>query len=276
MKNNVFRRMFKFGGSLSKVESLIIGIIGAVILFFIWYAVTSTGKISGRILPNPIDVWHKFPVLIRDHDLMHNIWYTVSLNLTGYAIGLAVSIPLGFIIGIFPAMDALFRKYFEAIRYLPLPAASGIFIAIFGLGFGMKAKFLAFGIIIFTLPALMQKITDLQNPGNEKDYTYIESAKTLGMTSWQMFRYVYWPYVMDKLYQDIRSLVAISYTYVVISECFNKEGGIGAAISTFSRQSRTPEIYALLIIIICIGILQDQAFKLMEPVIFPYRKKEKK
>lgn len=268
--------MFKFGGSLNKTENLVIGLIGAVILLFIWYFVTSTGKISGRILPNPIDVLHKFPVLVRDHNLMHNIWYTVSLNLTGYAIGLAVAIPLGFLIGIFPAMDALFRKYFEAIRYLPLPAASGIFIAIFGLGFSMKAKFLAFGIIIFTLPALMQKITDLQNPANEKDYTYIESAKTLGMTSWQMFRYVYWPYVMDKLYQDIRSLVAISYTYVVIAECFNKEGGIGAAISTFSRQSRTPEIYALLMIIICIGILQDQIFKYMEPVIFPYRKKEKK
>ncbi len=276
MKKTLFGRMFKFGGSLSKTENIVIGLIGAVILVLIWYAVTSTGRIAGRILPNPVDVLHKFPVLVRDHNLMHNIGYTVSLNLTGYIIGLAVAIPLGFIISIFPVMDALFRKYFEAIRYLPLPAASGIFIAIFGLGFGMKAKFLAFGIIIFTLPALMQKITDLQNPANEKDYTYIESAKTLGMTSWQMFRYVYWPYVMDKLYQDIRSLVAISYTYVVISECFNKEGGIGAAISTFSRQSRTPEIYALLIIIICIGILQDQAFKLMEPVIFPYRKKEKK
>ena len=147
--------MFKFGGSLSKTENIIIGLIGAVILVLIWYAVTSTGRISGRILPNPVDVLHKFPVLVRDHNLMHNIGYTVSLNLTGYIIGLAVAIPLGFIISIFPVMDALFRKYFEAIRYLPLPAASGIFIAIFGLGFGMKAKFLAFGIIIFTLPALM-------------------------------------------------------------------------------------------------------------------------
>lgn len=275
MTNNVFKRMVTFGGSLKKTENIIVGIIGAVILILLWYSATVSGNISARILPNPVDVLYAFPSLMRDYDLMHNIWYTVSLNLTGYIIALALAIPMGFIIGIFPVMDALFRKYFEALRYLPLPTVSGIFIAIFGLGFGMKSKFLAFGIFIFTLPALLQKITDLQNLVNEKDHIYIESAKTLGLTNWQMFRYVYWPYVMDRLYQDIRSLVAISYTYVVIAECFNKEGGIGAAISTFTRQSRTPEIYALLFIIILIGILQDKVFKIMDPIIFPYHKKTK-
>jgi NitT/TauT family transport system permease protein len=92
------------------------------------------------------------------------------------------------------------------------------------------------------------------------------------MSNWQMFRYVYWPYVMDKIYGDIRSLVAISYTYVVIAECLNKEGGIGALISTFSRQALTPNIYALLFIIVAIGILQDYIFKKLDPVFFPYHK----
>lgn len=275
MKKTLFERIFKFGGSLNKTENLVIGFIGAIILLFIWYSVTASGKISGRILPNPVDVWHAFPSLYNDYNLMHNIWYTVSLNLTGYIIALGVAIPLGFIIGIFPITDALFKKYFEALRYTPLPTVSGIFIAIFGLGFGMKSKFLAFGIFIFMLPSILQKITDLQNPTNEKDYTYIESAKTLGLSNWQMFRYVYWPYVIDKIYQDIRSLVAISYTYVVISECFNKEGGIGAAISTFTRQSRTAEVYALLFVIILIGILQDKIFRVMDPILFPYHKKQK-
>ena len=275
MKQFNIKRVFKFGGTLTQTESLIIGLIGAALLLYGWYAVTVSGRISGRILPNPVDVWHAFPMLYNDHHLMHNIWYTVSLNLTGYVIALSIAIPLGYLIGIFPIMDALFKKYFEALRYLPLPTVSGIFIAIFGLGFGMKSKFLAFGIFIFMLPSILQKITDLQNPTNEKDYTYIESARTLGLSNWQTFRYVYWPYVIDKVYQDIRSLVAISYTYVVIAECFNKEGGIGAAISTFTRQSRTPEVYALLFVIVLIGIAQDKIFRIMDPIIFPYHKKQK-
>ena len=267
------RNLLQFGGVISKKQSTIVTIIGAIVLFFLWHLVTYSGEIiNQRILPNPFDVIKAIPGLISQYDVLGNIAYTVGLNLSGYFFALIIAIPLGFLIGIYPLPNALFKPYFEALRYLPLPTVSGIFIAIFGLGFGMKAKFLAFGILIFTLPAVIQKVTDLQNPKNEKDNVYIQTAKTLGMTNWQMFRLVYWPYVMDKIYGDIRSLVAISYTYVVIAEALNKEGGIGSMISTFTRQSRTPEIYALLFVIVMIGLLQDFVFRKMEPVIFPYHK----
>jgi NitT/TauT family transport system permease protein len=78
---------------------------------------------------------------------------------------------------------------------------------------------------------------------------------------------------MEKVYDVIRSLVAISYTYVVIAESLNTVGGIGAMISTFTRQSRTPEVYALLFIIVMIGLLQDRLFHFLKPIIFPHTKK---
>jgi NitT/TauT family transport system permease protein len=184
-----------------------------------------------------------------------------------------LALPLGFAIGMIPLFNSLFRKYFEALRYLPLPTVSGIFISIFGLAFGMKASFLAFGIFIFALPSVVGKVMDLQNPSNVKDNVFLQTAKTMGMTTGQTFRYVYFPYVMEKVYDDIRSLVAISYTYVVIAESLNKVGGIGAMISTFTRQSRTAEIYALLFIIVLIGLLQDKVFKAMKPLIFPHTRK---
>ena len=120
---------------------------------------------------------------------------------------------------------------------------------------------------------MIGKVIDLQNPANVKDNVYLQTAKTMGMSNWQTFKYVYFPYVMEKVYDDIRSLVAISYTYVVIAESLNKVGGIGAMISTFTRQSRTPEVYALLFVIVMIGLLQDRIFQWMKPVLFPHTKK---
>lgn len=267
------RNLLQFGGTATKKQSTIVSIIGAIALLLLWHLVTFNGKlINPHILPNPVDVLKAIPRLYKEYNIFGNIGYTVGLNLAGYFFALIIAIPLGFVIGIYPLPSALFKPYFEALRYLPLPTVSGIFIAIFGLGFGMKSKFLAFGILIFTLPSVIQKVCDLQNPKNEKDHVYIQTAKTLGMTNWQMFRHVYWPYVMDKVYGDIRSLVAISYTYVVIAEGLNKEGGIGALISTFTRQSRMPEIYALLFVIVLIGIFQDWVFRKMDPVFFPYHK----
>lgn len=250
------------------------GIVGAVVLLAVWYLVTMDGRlISPGILPSPADVIRSIPRLFGRHHLIRNIWYTVSLNISGYLVALAAAVPMGFAIGMIPVLNSLFRKYFEALRYLPLPTVSGIFISIFGLAFGMKTFFLAFGIFIFALPSVVGKVLDLQNPANVKDNVYLQTAKTMGMTGGQTFRYVYIPYVMERVYDDIRSLTAISYTYVVIAESLNKVGGIGAMISTFTRQSRTAEVYALLFVIILIGLVQDKVFRAMKPVLFPHTRK---
>lgn len=265
--------LLKFGGTISNRKSAITGIAGGAVLLLLWWAVTSAGLISPKILPNPVNVLKSTPVLISERNLFGNIWYTVRLNLLGYVYALLIAIPLGFVIGIYPLPRAMFRKPFEAIRFLPLPVTSGIFVAIFGLGFGMKAAFLAFGILIYILPVVTQRVIDLQNPENVKDNVYLQTASTIGMTNGQKFRYVYWPYVMEKVYGDVRSLVAISYTYVTIAENINKEGGIGATINTLSRQSDMSGVYCLLFIIILIGIAQDWVFKAAEPLIFKHKRK---
>lgn len=267
------KELLKFGGSLESKKSIITGIVGGVFLLLFWFLVTKMGWISNKILPNPIDVLTSIPRLITESNLFGNIWYTVSLNLLGYVYALAIAIPAGFIIGIYPLPRAMFQKPLEAIRFLPLPAVSGIMVAIFGIGFDMKASFLALGILIYILPVVTQRVTELQDPNNPKDNVYLQTAKTIGLGKWDTFWKIYVPFVMSRVYSDIRSLVAISYTYVTIAENINKDGGLGALINTMTKQSQIDSVYALLLIIILIGILQDQIIKLFEPVIFKFKRK---
>ena len=263
-------QLFKMGGTITHKQALATGIIGAIVLLLLWYLVTMSGEIiRPQILPNPVNVLKAYPDLISNSALFTNTWYTVKLNLMGYFYALIIAIPLGLIIGLFPVTKALFGKYFDALRYLPIPAVSGIFIAAIGIGFDMKASFLAFGIIIYILPVVVQRVSELQNPANDKDYVYLQTISTLGATNWQKFRYVYFPYVMQRVSTDVINLTAISYTYIVIAETLNKEGGIGALINIMSRQSRTAEVYALLFLIIAIGILQDVLLKKVDVVLFP-------
>jgi len=260
------------GGSLDKRTVTILTVAGAFLLLLVWYGLTASGNIiPPKILPNPIKVFLSFGTLITEHQLFFNIFYTVRLNLLGYVYALAIAFPLGFLIGLFPLPHALFQKYVEAVRYLPIPCISGIFIATLGLGFTMKASFLAFGLLIYVLPVVVLRISELQNPSNDKDFVYLQTIKTLGASNWQKFKEVYFPYVMEKVFNDIINLTAISYTYVVIAEVLNKEGGIGATIATLTRQSLIAEVYALLFVIILIGILQDFLLKTFDKLLFPYK-----
>ena len=128
--------------------------------------------------------------------------------------------------------------------------------------------------MIYIIPAVVNKINDLQNPMNDKDNVYLQTIKTLGSSNWQKFRYVYFPYVTSGVVNSVIDLCAISYTYVVIAEMIYKDGtvtGLGAMINTMVRQSRMPEAFALLFLIVAIGYLQDFIFTKLSKKLFPYK-----
>jgi NitT/TauT family transport system permease protein len=257
-------KLFKLRGELTKKTETLIGVIGLMSILLVWYLITSSGMIAKSILPNPIDVLQSFKKLHFDDFLVKNALYSLKLNYLGYIEAVLVAIPLGFIIGLFPFFRALLSKYVDSSRFIPLTAIVGLFIAWFGIYDNMKVQFLAFGIFVYLLPIVVQRI-------NEVEKVYIQAAQTLGGSKWQIIRHVFIPAVLSKLFDDIKVIVAISWTYIIIAEMVNSTGGIGAMIFKSARQSRTEEVFALLGVIILIGIIQDRLFTWVDKLIFPHK-----
>ena len=216
------------------------------------------------LLPSPLQVINAFPDLNRDDDVIGNTFYSIKLNVLGYIVAIAVSIPIGFALGLVPLFRGLFSQIINSYRFIPLTAVTGIFIMWLGLGSQMKVAFLAFGIIVYLIPVIIQRINEVQT-------VYLNTVFTLGATSWQTIKTVYIPYVFSKIIDDIRVLTAISWTYITIVEMLNKGGGIGELIWTAKRQSRIDKAFAILIIIVVIGILQDKLFKMVDKMLFPHK-----
>ena len=157
----------------------------------------------------------------------------------------------------------MFSKWVDSIPIIPLTAVTGIFIGIFGLALDMKVHFLSFGIIIYLLPIFVTRV-------NETDMVHRQTMWTLGASKWQTFRYLYFPSVMSKIFSDIRVIVAISWTYIIVAELIAKDLGVGALIATSAKQSRTDMVFAVLVVIIVVGYLSDIGFKMLEKLLFPY------
>ena len=278
----VIKELFKLGGddsSLSKSAKIIITVSGMFLIAVIWQTVCSLGLIPEKILPSPISVLKSYVPLISEYEMFANAWYSIKLNLMSYIYAILISLPFGFFISLFPINNLVIGKYINSVRYLPIPAMSGIFIAIFGLTFGMKVSFLTFSLLIYILPAVANKVNDLQNPANDKDFVYLQTIKTLGASPWQSFRYVYFPYVTRTVSQEIITLTGISWSYIVIVEMLYKDGsvsGIGALIQNMTRMSHMPEVYALLLLVIVIGICQDMCLKFIDKILFPSKYNRKK
>lgn len=269
----MLKKLFKFGGSsdFGTVPNAVITIVGLSVIILAWHMISAYEIVPTKILPDPFKVIGSIPSLISEYSLFANIWYTVKLNLSCYFYAILIAFPIGFLMSLYPINNILLGKYSNALRYLPMPAITGIFIAIFGLTFGMKTSFLTVCILIYIIPTIVNKVNDLQNPSNVKDNVYLQTIKTLGANNWQKFRYVYLPYVTSGVANDIVNLSAVSYSYVVICEMIYKDGtisGIGALINTMVRQSYMAEAFALLFIIIIIGCLQDFLFTQLAKKLF--------
>ena len=300
--------MFKLRGELNRSQSLMLGLVGFLLFILVWWLASEqlsvykyidpayTQDLAGltdmqrdstavadslrtvkmreageldsiktyRVLPPPMKVLGSYGSLINKDMLLSHTLKSLWVNIQGYVWAVIISVVLGFLIGLFPLFRGLFNKQIEAIRYLPLSALVGLFLVWFGIGTGMKVAFLAFGILVYLLPIVVQRINEVKD-------VYLKTVHTLNANNWQTIKSVYLPSVMEKLIDDVRVLTAISWTYIILAEGYNKEGGLGNLIWNSSKKGQLDKVFALLIVIVIIGFIQDQVFKQMDRKLFPHK-----
>ncbi len=295
--------MFNLRGQLSRTQNIFLGVLGGVLLVAFWWLLAewlavpaldyrapalddpalqglnrdsllradsisfanakTVGKIY-KILPTPMQVLEAYPKLAEDDHLARHTFHSVWLNFKGYFWAILISVLLGFAIGFIPLFNGLFSRPIDALRYLPISALTGLFMLWFGLGDGMKVAFLAFGILVYMIPVVVQRIREVED-------VHIQTAYTLGANNWQSLRTVYFPSVFSKFMEDLRVLTAISWTYIIIAEILNNTGGLGSLLYWLARRDKTDKVFAILLLVIFIGILQDRLFAYLDKRLFPHK-----
>lgn len=259
--------LFKLRGDLTQNQKLVLTIGGLVFFVLVWAILTMGGQpiIPSSIFPDPLRVFNSFGELYNNNELIMNICRSIGLNLGGYIKAILYAIPIGFLIGLVPLLRGAFQRMVDAVRFLPLTALTGLFIIWYGIYAEQKINFLAFGIFIYLLPIVIQRI-------DEVDDVYLKTVHTLGAGYWQTIKTVYFPYVISRLSDDIRILTAISWTYIIVAETSADQGGIGSLIyRAGQRLGRVDITIACLIIIMIIGIFQDKIFAYLDRKFFPFK-----
>lgn len=260
--------LFELRGEVNRKTSIYLMIGGVIFIILIWHLLSLI--IPSLLFASPLDTMKALPELFQKDRLVKNLAYSIRLNLMGYLEAIAISIPLGYVLGLWPLFREAFSRQIVAIRFLALTALVGVFITWFGIGDTMKVHFLALGIVVFLLPATKDEI-------EKTPVVYVDAIRTLGASPWQEIRYVHIPIVMSRLFSQIISLVSLSWTYIIIVEVVNSSaGGIGALSYIASRQGRVDKVFCILLLIIIIGILQDFLFKYLDKLFFPHKYKASK
>src|SRR5688500_9349631 len=154
-------------------------VLGWLIILALWWMVADLELINSHVLPSPGRTWTQFLEMCREDHLGRNILFSLKINFAGYLESIVLALPIGFLLGCFATTHKIFEQPVNSLRFIPITALSGIFIALYGLTIYTKIHFLAFGIWVYLVPVVVQRIMEVSG-------VHLQMMKTLGATKWQI------------------------------------------------------------------------------------------
>jgi NitT/TauT family transport system permease protein len=134
----------------------------------------------------------------------------------------------------------------------------------FGIEDLMKIMLLFVGVVVYLLPLVVEAVEDV-------DEVYLQTARTLGASRWQLVRHVLIPGSLPAIGEALRVMNGIGWTYVILAEVVNPQYGLGALITVAGKRSHVDYIFAGVLVILAIGVLTDQLIRLLNARLFAWK-----
>jgi NitT/TauT family transport system permease protein len=241
--------------------SKLLAVAGLATFIVVWCVLSYGNIVPTIILPSPTEVLRAFPVLHFEEALVRSAWGSFRRVTLGFALAGAVAIPLGIVMGTFPVVKHFFNPLLDPLRFLPISALVPLFIVWFGIDELQKIVFLFVGIFVYMLPLVVEAVDNV-------DEVYLQTATTLGATRGQLIRHVLIPGSLPAIGEALRVMNGIGWTYVIMAEVINARYGLGYLITTAGKRSHVDQIFALVLVILAIGVATDWVIRQINRALF--------
>ena len=214
----------------------------------------------GEILAALKDLWFT-------QGMGRELFTTLKLISTALAITVVSSILLAYLTTIWffrPLVHGISRLRFLGITGLVLP-----FTLVTGGGFELKVVLLTFGMATFFVTAMAAVVEAL--PREQFDY-----MRALGASEARIMWEVVILGTLSHALDITRQNLAIGWVMITMVEGISRsEGGLGAMILNQNKHFKIAEVYAILIVILIVGLLLDYIMGVITRIVCPYAHLEK-
>jgi NitT/TauT family transport system permease protein len=231
----------------------------AAILVFLafWEIAPRIGLAEPAFLPPLSIVLGSGWELVKNGQLYNHVQASLSRSLVGFAIAICHAVPLGLAIGWYRRFASVVNPLLEALRNTAALALLPVFILVLGIGESSKIALVVYSC---SWPILLNTITAVRNV----DPLLIKSARTMGLSSFQLFRKVILPASLPTIFVGIRLAGAYSLLVLVAAEMVGAKAGLGYLIIYAQYNFQIPNMYVGILSITMLGLLFNQALQQVE------------
>ena len=261
------KRTAGIGGALLPNRPIASGVSVAIMAFWIGLALLAWMVSPFESLPGPGEVLGALGSLWREHGMSYELGATIKLILHSLLLTIVISLVLSYatvIAAMRPVVAAVSKLRFLGLTGLVIP-----FTLWTGGGYDLKVWLLTFGMTTYFVTAMAQVVIEI--PVQQFDHMRALGAGE-ARTLWEVVILG----TADKALDVMRQNVAIGWTLITMVEGISRsEGGLGAMILNQNKHFRLAEVYAILIVILVVGLLLDYAIALLSRTVCPYAELER-
>lgn len=232
-------------GSARRVAVAAASIGGALAL---WWLGTATGVIAAMRFASPREFSEAFEQIwvqgYADAKLWQHAAQSCKLVATGFAVAVAVGVPLGLLMGWSRRAEAFFNPPFLLLR--PIPPLAWIPLAIVWLGLGDAAKVMVIFVAAF-VPSVINSYTGVRSI----EPHLVEAAAMLGVRRGVFLREVLVPAALPHIFSGLRLSLQAAWTTLVAGELVGALRGLGQVLNAAAQ-----DIYPAMILVgmVAVGV----------------------
>lgn len=238
-------------------HSWLLALLTLALIFGVWQAAPTLGFVDRKLLPPASDVLVRFVLQFGESGFYADLLATLGRVLGGFAISAAIAIPCGLLMGYSALARNMLSVTVNSLRSLPSTAVVPIAAAALGIGTRMHLLVI---VLATTIPILLGAVDGVRSV----DPVLIGTARTLGQSTWRIFRTVLLPAALPAIVTALRVSTAIALIVGISSEMMLSSDGLGHRIVIAQRMFQVSSVYAGILALAVLGYTLNRTFVMLE------------
>jgi NitT/TauT family transport system permease protein len=204
--------------------------------------------------PSALDAIRAIPSILGDKEALINILASLRRMAIGFSVAVAVSIPLGLMMGRSRGVASFFNPLLMVIY--PVPKAALMPVIMLWLGVGDLSKTLVIFLGV-SLPVIYHSFQGAR----AVEEKMLWSGAAMGLSAAQRMLRIVLPAALPEILTGCRTGLVLALITMVTSEMIARQSGAGNILFNALDMGQYDTVFAMIIVIGAMGIILDAAFE---------------
>ena len=233
------------------------GSVAIVAFLAFWELLPRAGWVDATFLPPFSSVVRALIGMAVSGELTAHLFASAGRALIGFAIAIAIGVPLGLFIGWYRSLANILNPLLELFRNTAPLALLPVFVLVLGMGETSKISMVVYSCL---WPVVLNTVSGVRNV----DPLLIRSARSMGLPPLKLFRKVVLPAAVPTVFTGIRVAGAYSILVLIAAEMVGAKAGLGYLVNYSQFTFEIPKMYAGIVTLSLLGLVFNHAVVLVE------------